>query len=293
MSPFADGLSRADEYVEIGVSTGGAAICTCWPPRARRAVGPRARTCMSAAPPTTPTGPWRSPASPAWGRRGQRDGIAVLCREPCTSSGTPWNAASMGCHAFRAQSLDHCLADRSPCPQGTRQVDPQLNRFPVAAVLTRMFEGPLFSKKVVHLSGRQVAIGIGTCNVQLDDPGTPGTCRPVDDVPDPCQPLLVCIQAEPQISRPHDGANLLITNLQRQRINFNDAGREAGVPRVPIPEPTVSKDFPLDRLLSPISASHAPYVPSGSSAMVAISASWPSAPFCGRAAARMRGDAVR
>ncbi|WP_159041261.1 hypothetical protein [Streptomyces sp. WM4235] len=39
-------------------------------------------------------------------------------------------------------------------------------------------------------------------------------------------------------------------------------------------------------------ASHAPYAPSGSSAMDAISASWPPVPFCGRAAARMRGVAV-
>ncbi|MBB6439646.1 hypothetical protein HNQ79_006158 [Streptomyces candidus] len=44
---------------------------------------------------------------------------------------------------------------------------------------------------------------------------------------------------------------------------------------------------------SPSSESHVPYVPSGSSVMVASSASWPSMPRCGRAAARMRGVAVR
>ncbi|WP_159030744.1 hypothetical protein [Streptomyces sp. 769] len=99
-------------------------------------------------------------------------------------------------------------------------MDAQLNRFPLATVLTRMFKGPLFRQKVVHLSGRQVAVGIGACNIRRDDPGTPGTYSPVDDFPDPCQPLLVCIQAEPQNSRPHDGANLLIVSLQQQRVNL-------------------------------------------------------------------------
>ncbi|MCZ1013009.1 hypothetical protein [Streptomyces noursei] len=98
-------------------------------------------------------------------------------------------------------------------------MDAQLDRFPLATVLTRVFNGPLFRQKVVHLSGRQVAVGIGSHNIRLGDPGTPGTCSPVDEFPDPCQPLLVCIQAEPQNSRPHDGANLLISSLQQQRVD--------------------------------------------------------------------------
>ncbi|MFF1916780.1 hypothetical protein ACFVYE_35505 [Streptomyces sp. NPDC058239] len=99
-------------------------------------------------------------------------------------------------------------------------MDAQLNRFPLAAVLARMFEVPLFRQKLVHFSGRQVAIGIDAFNVGLDDPGAPGICSPVDEFPDPCQPLLVCIQAELQNSRPHDGANLLIISLQQQRFNL-------------------------------------------------------------------------
>lgn len=80
---------------------------------------------------------------------------------------------------------------------------------------------------------------------------------------------------------------------RRPRSASSDSPRTGEGSR--ISRTSISKPARISRSIaseSPSSASHSPYVPSGSLAMLAISTSWPP-PFCGWAAPRMRGVAVR